>query len=584
MATLTVGPGKQFATIAAAVAAAGSGDVIEVQAGTYTNDFVTIYKNLTLKGVGGMVNMVATQSPPNGKAIMTVNGNITVDGFSFSGAKVPDMNGAGIRYEGGHLTISNSHFHNNQMGLLSADAPSGSITISKSQFNNNGIGTGVAHNLYVSRVGELTITDSYFHDASVGHNIKSRAYTTTITNTRIYDNNSTTSYSVDLPNGGKAVLSNNIIEQGPYSQNPAIIHFGGEGAAHAGSSLQMTGNTVINKLSSWPTLLYNQTGVTAEITGTKVYGLTSSQMTSGPASVSNTTFLSAAPALDTSAPWTGSSAPPPAPPPAEPPPPTSGATLSAGTGPDALVLKISQDHYLGDAQYIVKVNGVQIGGTFTASATKTSGLHDTLTLRGDWAPGTHKVEVVFLNDAWGGSKALDRNLYVEGASFNGQAVAGASLALERNGPASFSFIETAGGSATPPASGATLSAGTGPDALVLKISQDHYLGDAQYIVKVNGVQIGGTFTASATKTSGLHDTLTLRGDWAPGTHKVEVVFLNDAWGGSKALDRNLYVEGASFNGQAVAGASLALERNGPASFSFIETAMQSASHADYIMP
>ncbi|WP_135466280.1 carbohydrate-binding domain-containing protein [Crenalkalicoccus roseus] len=255
-----------------------------------------------------------------------------------------------------------------------------------------------------------------------------------------------------------------------------------------------------------------------------------------------------------------------------PPPAKGGAVLSAGTGPDALVLQISQDHYLGDAQYLVKVNGQQIGGTFTASATRASGLHDTLTLRGDWGAGTHKVEVVFLNDAWGGSKALDRNLYVEGASFNGQTVAGASLALEREGPASFSITKPAATTPPPAKSGAVLSAGTGPDALVLKISQDHYLGDAQYLVKVNGQQIGGTFTASATKASGLHDTLTLRGDWGAGTHKVEVVFLNDAWGGSKALDRNLYVEGASFNGQAVAGASLALEREGPASFSITKPA------------
>ena len=35
-ATLTVGPGKQFASVSAAVAAAHSGDAIAVSAGTYT--------------------------------------------------------------------------------------------------------------------------------------------------------------------------------------------------------------------------------------------------------------------------------------------------------------------------------------------------------------------------------------------------------------------------------------------------------------------------------------------------------------------------------------------------------------------
>ncbi|MDB5446641.1 MAG: putative calcium-binding protein, partial [Phenylobacterium sp.] len=42
MATLTVGQGQQYATISAAVAASHDGDLLQVQAGTYTNDFAEI--------------------------------------------------------------------------------------------------------------------------------------------------------------------------------------------------------------------------------------------------------------------------------------------------------------------------------------------------------------------------------------------------------------------------------------------------------------------------------------------------------------------------------------------------------------
>ena len=66
MSTLTVGQGAQYPTISSAVAAASSGDTIDVQAGTYTNDFPTVGQNLTLQAVGGTVTMAATQSPPNG--------------------------------------------------------------------------------------------------------------------------------------------------------------------------------------------------------------------------------------------------------------------------------------------------------------------------------------------------------------------------------------------------------------------------------------------------------------------------------------------------------------------------------------
>ena len=186
MSILTVGPGKQYATLAAAIAASNNGDVIQVQAGTYTNDFATINTKITIEGVGGMVNLVATVPPPNGKAILVTNTDVTLDNIAFSGAKVGDGNGAGIRYQAGNLTINDCYFHNNQDGLLAADNPAGSITINNSEFAFNGTGDGFTHNLYVGEVGTLTINGSYFHDADVGHEIKSRALNTIIENSRIF--------------------------------------------------------------------------------------------------------------------------------------------------------------------------------------------------------------------------------------------------------------------------------------------------------------------------------------------------------------------------------------------------------------
>src|SRR5580704_14500424 len=168
MATLTVGSSGQFSTLAAAIAASSNGDVIQVQAGTYTNDFATITTNITIEGVGGMVNLVATQAPPNGKAILTTDANVVLDNIAFSGAAVPDGNGAGIRYETGNLTINNGYFHDNQDGILGGGNGTGTITINNSEFANNGTGDGFTHNLYIGDVATLTINDSYFHDAVVG--------------------------------------------------------------------------------------------------------------------------------------------------------------------------------------------------------------------------------------------------------------------------------------------------------------------------------------------------------------------------------------------------------------------------------
>ncbi|NJN05558.1 MAG: hypothetical protein HC814_03015 [Rhodobacteraceae bacterium] len=93
-------------------------------------------------------------------------------------------------------------------------------------------------------------------------------------------------------------------------------------------------------------------------------------------------------------------------------------TLSLGSGKDTLLLKVAQDYYAGSAQYVVKVNGSQIGGPLTASALQASGQHDSVTIKGDWG-GKVAVTVQFLNDAYGGAVDKDRNLHVQSLTLNG---------------------------------------------------------------------------------------------------------------------------------------------------------------------
>jgi glucose/arabinose dehydrogenase len=249
------------------------------------------------------------------------------------------------------------------------------------------------------------------------------------------------------------------------------------------------------------------------------------------------------------------------------PPPPSGGSVTIGSGPDALVLRIAQDAWQGSAQYTVSVDGVQIAGTLTAQASHAAGQADTVTVLGSWAAGPHTLTVNFLNDDWGGSAAADRNLYLESATYNGAAVAGATAMLGTAGPRNFSFTEAG---TPPPPSGGSVTIGSGPDALVLRIAQDAWQGSAQYTVSVDGVPINGTLTAQASQAAGEVDTVTVLGNWAPGNHTLTVNFLNDDWGGSAATDRNLYLEGATYNGVAVAGATAMLGMAGPQSFAFTD--------------
>lgn len=96
--------------------------------------------------------------------------------LDFTGARVPDRNGAGIRLEPkGQLTVAQCRFHHNPTGILTANDPNGELHVVDSEFADNGATAGLSHNLYVGSIGKLTVTGSYFARARVGHPLKTRA-------------------------------------------------------------------------------------------------------------------------------------------------------------------------------------------------------------------------------------------------------------------------------------------------------------------------------------------------------------------------------------------------------------------------
>ena len=103
------------------------------------------------------------------------------------------------------------------------------------------------------------------------------------------------------------------------------------------------------------------------------------------------------------------------------------------------------------------------------------------------------------------------------------------------------------GMAVPADAGTAVSVGSGPDELLLRVSEDAYQGDAQFTVEVDGQPVGGVLAATAAHGSD-SDAVTVRGDWAPGDHRLRVTFRNDAWGGGPDTDRNLYVDGVAYGG------------------------------------
>ena len=127
-----------------------------------------------------------------------------------------DLNGAGIRYEGGKLVVDKCLFHDNQMGILASASGAGTVTIKNSEFNRNGAPGSNAHNIYINAVAELIVDNIYSHDNITGHQLKSRAKKTTITNSRFYDGTGAAEgYNVDIPDGGVTSISECTFQRSP---------------------------------------------------------------------------------------------------------------------------------------------------------------------------------------------------------------------------------------------------------------------------------------------------------------------------------------------------------------------------------
>lgn len=162
-----VGPSGKYRTISAAVAAARSGDTIQVQAGTYRERVTVSGKQLTLRGgfAAGFRRRSPARTPTvidgrRGGTVVTLSEarNSAVDGFTITGGRAPldqDRNarGSGIRVsESRRVAIVNNLIRGNDDGQdfrtcncatlgggldVSSSLPGSSVTVRGNIFRGN---------------------------------------------------------------------------------------------------------------------------------------------------------------------------------------------------------------------------------------------------------------------------------------------------------------------------------------------------------------------------------------------------------------------------------------------------------------
>ncbi len=237
--TYPVGPTQAHKSVCLLLAdsavSLGPGDVITVDAGTYT-DACQVHPSgsttnpITLQGVPGPrpvfdatgIDLSGSGSVPRAILQFTGASHWVVQHLEFKNAANASLNGAAFRVtaNGTDITYQDVSIHDNNDGAQS-DGPV-SIVIENSEIFHNGAGDGYSHNLYL--IGDyVRLQGNYIHDSVGGQNIKLRVHTIEVFYNLIANEGN---YAIDFeqsPNtdaaNANAVMIGNVLVRNPNALN-----------------------------------------------------------------------------------------------------------------------------------------------------------------------------------------------------------------------------------------------------------------------------------------------------------------------------------------------------------------------------
>lgn len=274
---LRVGENRRLKFPSDAARVAKDGDTIEIDAGTYHNDYAKWKQNdLTIRGVGGMAHLKSKGLIPNRKAIWIINGsNVLIENIEFSGASVKDTNGAGIRHQGGNLKLRNTFFHHNEFSILSGRLPNAVIEIESSRFWFHQRERRYSHGVYIGTSRRLVFVGNHVKGTDRGHQVKSRARENHFLYNRIEDvPGGSSSRLIDLSNCGLTFIIGNDLHQAATSENLNAIGYGPEGCRKVTEKqmqLYVVNNTFINEAAGGA-LVNNHAGGDVVVANNLLFG------------------------------------------------------------------------------------------------------------------------------------------------------------------------------------------------------------------------------------------------------------------------------------------------------------------------
>jgi hypothetical protein len=429
-----------FATIVAASNAAQPGTTIYVAPGTYAGGFET-----TASGTAS-APITYVSEVPHGAVIVgggsANNSNqagwenkgdyVKIQGFEIDGSGSQATSWAFGLYSGAsHVTFQDNKVHDimtdsSAYANLTGSGNGGAGIMMDSYYG--GSDGNVTGNL-VYNIGPAGMTSSLVHgiyqteSGMVSNNVVHNVVGDGLTSWHNAQDISFINNTVDRAGGsGILVGSNGSGTGGGFTVENNIVSNSSNGIYEEGTtgSNNTYSNNQLSNISG--TQLHLQNGLTAQDTrfddpgyvdaAAGNYQLQSNSPAMG-AGASASTPTSTQPA--TPAPTSASTAEPT---PASTPAPTPASTATptpAVVSPDTLSIVLNKSRSFGNAEFIAKVDGNQIGGPTPVTALRRLGQSDTFSYSGDWGPGTHDLQIDFLNDSSTGRGAV----YATQVTYNG---------------------------------------------------------------------------------------------------------------------------------------------------------------------
>ena len=122
---------------------------------------------------------------------------------------------------------------------------------------------------------------------------------------------------------------------------------------------------------------------------------------------------------------------------------TTAPAADTATAPaDDLTIKLSEEAWSGNAEFVLYIDGKAVTTPQVVTALHDAAATQAFSYAGDLGAGTHTIGIGFMNDADGGTTSSDRNLYIDGITVNGASVFSGSHAMDGNGVATFAFTTT----------------------------------------------------------------------------------------------------------------------------------------------